>query len=69
MNNFLANNNTPNLARALALEKPGDKFSEKLTKTKKLVLRQVTDDGKNKKTAVVNKNKTVLYQSIPNKKD
>ena len=65
MNNFLANNNTPNLARALGLEK----FSAKLTKTKKLVLRQVTDDGKNKKTAVVNKNKTVLYQSIPNKKD
>lgn len=68
MNNFLTNNDVPNLAHALGLREPGDEFLAKLTKTKKLVLKQITDNGQNKKTAVVNKNKTVLYQSLPNKK-
>ena len=57
----------PDLAKQLGLEKPGDEFSAKITKTGKQVFKQRTNNGRNKKTAVVNKKRTVLYQSLPNK--
>ena len=67
MKNFLVNLGRLNPAAAFGLSKPGDKFSVEITPTGKQVFRQVTEDGENKRTAVVNKNRTVFYQSLPNK--
>ena len=67
MEKFLANLGGSDPAGALGLSKPGDEFSAKITKTGKQVLKQVTNGGENKKAAVVNKNRTVFYISVPNK--
>ena len=67
MDNFLANVSGSDPAGALGLSEPGDKFTAEITPTRKQVLKQVTNGGENKKTAVVNKNRTVFYISVPNK--
>ena len=58
----------PNLAGQLGVKESGDEFSVTMTPTKKLVFKQKTNGGEIKKTAVVNKKRTVLYLSVPNQK-
>ena len=67
MENFPAILNGPNPAGALGLYEPGDKFSAEISPTGKQILRQITNNGEDKKTVVVNKKRTVLYISLPNK--